>query len=230
MRAARNCLAGLTVLFTISALGLGLAVSQQITGTPSDTLGYKTVPAKKGEHCLICGMELTDNDIVLIYRGRRVPLKRAMVEQFVRDPGRYFFKLEPRSVLFDENAVVRSALQRGWLIVGSLVVTSLLFAGLTAQKAVRKGLAPAPWFFVGLAGNAFGFLAILFVKPVPGAMAPAGWAKAPVTTEPTHCPTCGAEIHPSARKCPFCGKDVLPEIASEVERVGLRGRTDSPRS
>jgi predicted nucleic acid-binding Zn ribbon protein len=220
------CRSGVLVAVFLFA-GLPAALGQVAARVQGDTLTYRLVPAEYGEHCLICGMQLTADDVALIYRGRRVPLKRAMVEQFLQDPDRYFFKLEPRAALFDEHAVVRRRLQTGWLVVGFAILTSLLFAGLSAHQAVRKGLQPVPWFFAGLAFNAFGYLMILTRKGTPGSDVPEGWAKVRLTAEPVHCRNCGAEIHPSARRCPFCGRETTPVVSSEVERVGLSPRSDS---
>ncbi|MFQ5752048.1 MAG: hypothetical protein ACE5HI_08630, partial [bacterium] len=51
---------------------------------------YEIVPPKVGERCLVCGVPLTKDDLVLIVRGRRVPLNQTMVDYFFNNKEKFF--------------------------------------------------------------------------------------------------------------------------------------------
>lgn len=189
---------------------------------------YKTVPPKPNERCFICGVRLTSGDVVLIVRGRRVPLKKTMVDSFMHNQGKYFARLQPRSALFQENqdvpqGVSQGGISPGWFLFGLYVLSALLFAGLSGFIAVNKCLNPISCFFVGLTFHLFGFLYVLTrLSPQEKAGVPPGLRKMPTTYAPVPCPKCGHLNHPSAKKCAVCGAELRPAVDSEVDRTQLR--------
>ena len=190
-----------------------------------DMATYKRVTPETGEQCIICDVELSDEDPVLIVRGRRVPLKNAMVDSFMNNQDEYFVRLQPKSALFQEElhapaGVVLFGVRFGWFLFGAHVLVALIFSGLSGYAAVSKGLSPVPHFFIGFFFSAFGYLYVL-TRPsaVQDEEIPAGLVKVPSTSAPTPCPACGSTNHPSARQCAGCGATLEPRVQSEVERA-----------
>ena len=82
---------------------------------------YDTVAAKSGERCTVCGGRLTESDVALIVKGRRVPLDRMDMNEFMRHQGKYFAKLQPKGALFQEGMGPetggRENVGMGWFLV-----------------------------------------------------------------------------------------------------------------
>lgn len=206
-------------LFLILSFFLVLPVASQ---ERSEIYGYPTVEVRPGDHCLVSGHPLGPNDVCLLINGRRVPLKKEAVDIFLKNPEKYFSKLQPKSALFTEEMGESKSLSLGWFIFGIYVLVGLIFAALTSHTSVAKGLSPIPWFFAGLFLNVFGYLAILTKKP--GEIAtnvPSGLRKVPLTDDPSACSSCGHENHPSAKNCSNCGIALTPKAVSETEKLGL---------
>jgi hypothetical protein len=187
---------------------------------------YPVVRPQLGEYCTVGNVPLdTLQDVVLIVRGRRVPLHRTMVDSFLRTQEKYFSQKQPKSALFQEelSAPAGSALagiSSGWFLFGVYVLAALVFAGLSGYTAVTKGLPPLPNFFIGFFLSAFGYLYVL-VRPAaakPGDV-PAGFVKVPATHMPVPCANCGYHNHPSANRCIGCGVQLEPMLQSEVARA-----------
>ncbi|MFQ5709750.1 MAG: hypothetical protein ACE5HO_20030 [bacterium] len=185
---------------------------------------YKRVAPKPGERCIICGVPLTEKDVTLIVRGRRVPLKHAMLDSFLNNEEKYFATLQPKSALFQENleapaGVAQGGITLGWFVFGLYVLGALVFAGMSGFTAVSKGLNPIPNFFIGLVFSVFGYLYVL-TRPslVNKGEIPAGLVKVLTTHTPVPCPKCGHTNHPSAVQCPSCGAALDPSMQSEVDR------------
>jgi len=185
---------------------------------------YEALPPRPGETCIVCGIPLTDDDVALLVRGRRVPLNRAMVDSFMNNQEQFFSRLQPRSALFQENlgvapGVAQGGISWGWFAFGLYVVTSLISAAMSAYCAIAKGLPAAQYFFVGLFLNIFGYVYVKSKKPSSKtANVPKGLHKVPVTNAPHACPECGGSNHPSARACLQCGAKLSPAYTSEASR------------
>jgi len=186
---------------------------------------YKSVAPQKNERCIICGVELTEEDVVLIVRGRRVPLNSAMVDSFLNNKDMYFRKLQPKGALFYENLTsgrnaALGGVNLGWFLFGSYILLGLIFGGMSGYAAVSKGLSPIQNFFIGFFLSVIGYL---YVKSRPSVAGkgeiPAGLVKVPTTHEPVNCQKCGSENHPSADACSGCGAELKPVIDSEVSRA-----------
>ena len=205
-------------MLAISFLTLMLAAQQ-----PQAT--YEQVPAKPGEKCTICGVPLTDQDVALIVRGRRVPLNAMMVDSFMAAPEKHFADMQPRGALFQEElgappGAALGGISSGWFAFGAYVLIGLIFGGLSGYLAVSKGLAPIPHFFTGFTLNVFGFVYVLTRKPaVTAGDVPTGLVKVPTTRTPQACPRCGYTNHPSARQCLQCKASLAPTAESEVAHV-----------
>lgn len=206
-------------LFLILSFFLALPLASQ---EMSELSGYTQTEVRPGDYCIVSSKPLGPNDICLLVNGRRVPLKREAVDIFLKNPEKYFSKLQPKSALFAEDMGVDKSLSLGWFIFGIYVLVGLVFAAFTSHTAVAKGLSPIPWFFAGLFLNAFGYLAILTKKP--GEIitnVPSGFRKVPLTKDPSACSSCGHENHPSAKNCSNCGIALIPKAVSETEKLGL---------
>ncbi len=186
---------------------------------------YQSVPARPGELCTVCGIPLTGDGVALIVKGRRVPLDKAHVNEFLQNAGKYFAAMQPRSALFQEelDAPAGTALggvSSGWFLFGLYVLVALIFGGMSGYTAVAKGLKPIPHFFIGFAFSAFGYLYVLTrASQVEEGEIPSGLVKVPATSAPVPCKTCGYMNHPSAKKCANCGASLKPIVQSDVTRV-----------
>jgi len=199
-------------------LGVGLLSAD------TTSQGYPILKAEAGETCTVCGTSLTDDDVALIVRGRRVPLGRAMVDEFLANEERYFATLQPQGALFQEaddssGHTALGGVNLGWFLAGFYVLTAVLFAGLSGYTAVSKGLKPLPHFLIGLAFSALGYLYVL-TRP-PQEQIPSGLSKVHSTSDPVACGKCGYANHPSSKKCASCGAVLSPSTVSEVGRVEM---------
>lgn len=200
---------------------LGPQLWAQETGTRSD---YPVVSAKIGEHCTVCGVALTEKDVALIVRGRRVPLNKEMVDTFLNDQEKYFSQKQPKGALFQEElrapaGVAQGGISLGWFLLGLYVLLGLIGGGLSAYIAVSKSLRSAPYFFIGFFFNALGYLYVLTRPSRVVERIPSGLVKVPTTQAPLACPACGNTNHPTARRCAACGDNLQPASQSEVARV-----------
>ncbi|MDH4069166.1 MAG: hypothetical protein OEV30_01960 [Ignavibacteria bacterium] len=218
-RKHRSLASSLLVLSLLSASGVALADQE-----PQE-IPYEVMPAVAGEVCTVCGVPVTGEDIALIVRGRRVPLKREMLDQFLAKPEEYFATLQPRGALFQENSPdpqggsMETGVDFFWFAAGLYLLVALMFAGLSGYTAVSKGLDPIRHFFIGLLFSAPGYLYVLTRPPVAGPVeVPRGWAKVATTRSPVKCEKCGALNHPSSGRCSDCGATLVPQTVSEVKK------------
>jgi len=182
-------------------------------------VSYTIEKVEPGDRCLVSGMPLNENDIVISVLGRRVPLKKQALDIFLASPDKYFAKLQPKSALFTEDMPNKKRASYKLFYFGIYVFLGLIFAALSAHLAVNKGLAPYPWFFAGLATNVFGYFALLAVKSRPTNSDDSGFVNPSPTTTPMICPHCGFENHPLAKKCSGCSTDFMSDEKSETERI-----------
>lgn len=186
---------------------------------------YSRIPAKSSELCTVCGAELTSDDVTLIVRGRRTPLCQAHVETFLNNLERSFYSKQPRGALFQEDmaappGTAQGGISQGWFLFGLLVLSSLMFGGLSGYRALSMGLPPLAPFFIGFFLNLPGFLYVISRPAGQGrGQVPKGLVKVPETVAPIPCPTCGEVNHPTARQCLGCGGELAPSQQSEVTRA-----------
>ena len=186
---------------------------------------YPRVPAKTSEFCTVCGASLTVEDVTLIVRGRRIPLCGSEVETFMGNQEKYFSSKQSRSALFQEDlsapsGTAQGGISLGWFLFGLVVLSSLVFGGLSAYRALSKGLSPLASFFTGFFLNVLGYLYV-FSRPAKlgTRQIPKGLVKVPTTAQPVPCPACADLNHPAARQCLSCGQDLRPSEESEVARA-----------
>jgi hypothetical protein len=178
-----------------------------------------------GEQCLVCRKRVYDEDVVEIrFKGRTFFVGKPFMGDFEAEPARYFARIQARSALFDENALVADRpMAYGWLWLGVYILAGMLCAASCGYIAVCKGLTPLPWFFAGLFGNVAGLGLVMFVPRGDAATLPAGipvgFAKVPTTRAPAACPSCGVANHPSATRCADCHVALTPTVTAETGRV-----------
>ena len=186
----------------------------------SDSSQYRQIPVKDGDVCVVCDKPLGKDGLAILYKGRRVPFfNREQFRIFLDNPAKYFAKLQPRTALFDENAVAQKSMQFGWLFFGVWVTIALICGAISAGIALRKGLPPVKWFFVGLIGSVFGLIFAAIQPAKEKVELPEKLAKISTTPAPQPCPNCGEYNHPTAKKCANCGKTLTPATESEVHRA-----------
>ncbi|MCY3756543.1 MAG: zinc ribbon domain-containing protein [Acidobacteria bacterium] len=213
----------LAVFLRVTALLLLLALFGGVGRVGGQT--YSRVPAKNSELCTVCGAELTSDDVTLIVRGRRTPLCRAHVETFLNDLERSFYSQQPRGALFQEDlsappGTAQGGISQGWFLFGLLVLSSLIFGGLSGYRALSMDSPPLAPFFIGFFLNLPGFLYVISRRAGRDhGQVPRGLVKVPETAAPAPCPACGEVNHPTARQCLACGKELAPSQQSEVTRA-----------
>ncbi len=192
---------------------------------PEDQIKYEYVFPGAGENCIICGVALTENDVVLIVRGRRIPLNRSMVDSFMNNQVFFFNKVQPKGALFQENfeapaGVAQGGINLSWFLFGLYVLLGLIFGGLSGYHAISKGLSPLPNFFFGFVFSVFGYI---YVRTKPAFVnkedIPKGLVKVPSTNSPVQCSSCKQTNHPSACHCSECGAELKPLYESEVTKT-----------
>ena len=209
---------------SVALLISSLFINPPSSRSDTTSVVYPVVPARIGEECIVCGAPLGSGDIALIVRGRRVPVERIMMNEFLQNQEKYFAKLEPRGALFQENlesadGTVLGGISSGWFLFGLWVLFALVFAGLCGYVAVGKGLNPARHFFIGLIFSVVGLVYVLTRSKTAGeGEIPEGLTKVPTTPSPVVCEKCRSANHPSARNCSECRADLKPRVESEVAR------------
>ncbi len=150
------------------------------------------VPVETGDLCIVGGMELSDKDTVLMLRGRRVPVSSTGMNHFLKEPEKYFTKLQPKGALFsEENNLTKPSWS--WFIFGIGVVVLLLLFGAKGTHKIKKLLL--------------------------GTKVPDGLTKIPHTATPTTCPKCKSANHPAASKCSSCDEPLSSNYQPEAKRV-----------
>ena len=186
---------------------------------------YSRVPARNSELCTRCGADLTSEDVALIVRGRRTPLCQADIGPFLNNLERIFSSKQPKGALFQEDfsappGTAQGGISQGWFLFGLLVLSGLIFGGLSGYRALSMGLPPLTPFFVGFFLNLPGYLYVISRPAGRDHMkVPKGLVKVPETVAPAPCPACGEVNHPTARRCLGCGKELHPSQQSEAARV-----------
>ncbi len=201
------------------ALLLFIVISRAQETTPG--LPYQRDAVKPGDVCMVSGTALTQEDVVFIIRGRRVPLHREHVSRFVADSTKYLAQLQSQGALFYKDMEkAEGGIDLGWFLFGMYVLIALLFSGLSGYTAVSKGLNPIPHFFIGLIFSALGYLYVLTrTRVAQSGEVPGGFVKVHMTREPVACGQCGYTNHPAAKVCLGCGAKLQPVVASEVGKT-----------
>jgi hypothetical protein len=213
------------VVLIVAVLWTPLSALGADTDSDSLTTDYPRLPAQVGENCTVGGTPLTGDDVALIVRGRRVPLHREAVQEFLKNQKKYFAKLQPKGALFQEDMTSQEGtalggISWGWFLFGVYVLVALLFGGLSGYAAIMRGLRPVPHFFSGFVFIVFGYLYVLTRRRVrPPGEVPSGLVKVPATSSPVPCPVCGFMNHPSAFRCAACRTELHPTIESEVSKA-----------
>ena len=187
---------------------------------------YPIVAAKAGEICIVCGMPVSNGDIAIVLKGRRMPVMKDMEETVLRNPEFYFKHKQARGALFQEDfqspsGAVRASVSLGWFLVGLYILSALIFGGLSGAAAVSKGLPPISSFFLGLALSLFGYLFVLTRRSSRASHGvPTSLLKVPATQSPLACPQCGNTNHPAATSCALCHVSLSPQGQSDLSRAG----------
>ncbi len=199
--------------------------SQQVPEALLTNGTVERVPPKPGEVCTVCDKRVESSDLVYMVDGQRVPVHAGDCDTVLRArPQKWLARVKPKGGAF-LGTDVHLGLTNAWLYAGLYVLVGLIFAALSAQRALRAGYSPLTALMLGLAFNVLGYLFVLArpkrVVEMPAGV-PGGLHKIPTTYEPQPCPACGGENHPSATRCLSCGSPLAARIGSEVEKAGLR--------
>lgn len=217
--------------------------SSAVQSQPSDgssidgqSIGPRLRP-KPGEICTVCNNPVGTDDSVYLVQGQRVPVHAGAEEgEFFSHPQKYLMRVKPVGGGFlgaDSNQPgmanragdARPGASDLWIYAGLYAVLGLVFAALSAHRALHTGHSPKAWFGLGLVLNLFAYV-LLLALPKREVYAPAGvplgLGKIAATHAPQRCPRCGKFNHPSAADCLRCGASLSPQVESEVNRVGLR--------
>ena len=214
-------------LYRVSLLILSIScilIYSHFTALADVSYQYGTVRPGK-DRCTVSKELLNSDDVCLIVRGRRVPLKKEAVDIFLNNPEKYFASLQPKSALFTEDMREKQVLSSLWFWLGIYVIIGLVSAAITAHKAVERGIRPSTWFFVGLLLSVLGIIIVtLLTKPSENlGNIPKGLAKVPLTSAPSVCAGCGYENHPSAKTCLMCKNPLQPNTISDIEKLKSTG-------
>lgn len=211
----------LAVSFCHIAAFCNTAIAASLTG--EEQLRKEIAIAEKielveGDHCLVGNIPINHEiGVGMLLRGRRVTVANVMVDEFSKNPGKYFSQLQPRAALFNEPSK-RVKPSMGWTIVGIVVLGLVLLGGLSAAAAIRHGQDAGKWFFAGLCGNIFAPFTVSGKGDLIAAL-PEGHTKVPNTAQPESCPNCGYTNHPSAEQCGSCSAKLEPAYESEVKKT-----------
>lgn len=117
-----------------------VAYSQQLSMLQREFQTAATVPVQDGDRCIVCGAKLSDQDVVFMVRGRRVPVAKSLVDELKANPEKYFFSLQPKGALFSEDSE-GSGDRWNWFIFGIFVLVSTIVFGLfsSIKTKVAKG-------------------------------------------------------------------------------------------
>ncbi len=186
----------------------------------ADSSKFQQIPVKDGDICVVCDKPLGKDGLAILYKGRRVPFfNREQFRIFLDNPAKYFSKLQARAALFDEGGVAQKSMQLGWLLFGVWVTIALLCGAISAGIALRKGLPPVKWFFIGLIASVIGLIFAVIQPAKETVELPEKLGKISTTPSPRPCPKCGETNHPTAKKCAGCGTALTPSTESEVHRA-----------
>jgi hypothetical protein len=214
-------MAGATTSLALYFLLAGLHFSSE----PHAQSRYPSVAAEPGEICVVCGLPVSNGDIAILLKGRRLPVMKEMAGEILKNPEAYFKNKQAKSALFQEEfqapaGAVQTGMSLGWFLAGLYILSALLFGGLSGVAALAKGLSPISSFFAGLGLSVFGYLYVLTRPSRTASGVPAGFAKVPITQSPLACPQCGNTNHPAAALCSACHVSLSPEGQSDVSRTG----------
>jgi hypothetical protein len=208
----------------LSRLFVPLIAVLILTGGTMALAAQESRAPRPGEICLGCDRPVESTDLLLIHRGRRVPLHQGpCFDAWGRNPEAMFASLQPRGALFQEPEGSISPLRDAWFAFGAYVLLGLIFGAACAYTAVGRGHAPLRWFVAGLVVNALA-LVVLLARPradlskLPAGVPP-GLRKVPTTRAGVPCPKCCSLNHPAARRCAACGAALQPSVAAETARV-----------
>ena len=152
------------MLRTVGAFWVIALSAQAVLAAPVVEDQWEEVERKtgEGEVCIVCDTPIaTDETAVKIrHKGRTVHVNEKLLDEWRADPGRYFSKVQARSMLFDEESVVAQGTGRVWWVVGVYVVVGLIVGAACAYIAVHRGRCPRRWFMWGLVVNVLALAAL----------------------------------------------------------------------
>jgi hypothetical protein len=234
---ARELSAGAVVLFLAALLTAAPDAALQVPpaaekpAAPQEltvdgrVVGRRT-QTRAGEICKLCNNPVTADDPTYMVGGHRMAVHS---EEVTAGLGaqllRLASQLRPRGAFLGASPE-QAGLSPMWFYGGLYVLAGLVFAALSAHRALHTGHHPLAWFLLGLAFSVAAYAA-LRALPRREVRAPAGvprgLRKIAATYEPQLC-ACGAQNHPSATECTMCGAKLEAKTVSEVTRAGLAAR------
>ncbi|MCP5113322.1 MAG: hypothetical protein GY953_21020 [bacterium] len=197
----------------VAARGAWIVVWACVSVLAAEELSER-LPVHDSETCVVCSREVAASGAAYLVGGQRIAVCQQCQPAFEAAPGAHIARLRPNSMIF--GAQTQSYLDDAWIWLGILILTGILFGGLSAHLAVRKGRPPLKSFLLGFFFSVPAY-AFLLLKPASeDKAAPAGMRKVPLTHDPAACPGCGNGNHPAAVRCSSCGAELTAHTASEA--------------
>lgn len=174
---------------------------------------FQETTVQTGDRCLICDAPLTEDDLVLQYKGRRVPLTKGYRDEFISHPEKYFWKLQSKGALFTEH---ESSADYTLLYVVIGILCVIVNASITTSLAMTRSGSAQFWFTLGLL---LPVVSILYVLSQNTSSTTPGIAQGATTYAPAICEHCNAAVHPNAAFCSACNMERNPLQPSESVTV-----------
>lgn len=193
------------VILAVLLVGFSVTAAEKLS---------ERLPVHDGETCVMCGREVPKTGAAYRAGGQRVAVCQQCEPKFRMDPDGHMAALRPSNMIFD--AQTESYLGDGWIWLGIWALLGVVFGGLSAHLAVRKGTPPLRSFLLGFFFSIPGYVFVAFQPDAVVSAAPDGLRKVPLTHDPMPCPSCGNTNHPSAIACSDCGAELTAHTASEA--------------
>lgn len=206
------------ILFTLLAFNqYSVALGNQLK---IDSTQYTYLDIKAGDICIVCDMPINaETGIAFLFNGRRVTIDVTHFVDFINNPEKYFYKLQPNAALYNEEILETVKMNYGWFIFGLWILSALVSSAFAVGIAMKKDLSIKKWFYIGLGANIFGLIYLILQEKNISVILPDGLGKIALTDPPAVCPNCGIYNHPSANKCNSCGNPLISTSEAEIRKV-----------
>jgi hypothetical protein len=188
--------------------------------TQIDSTKYTYVDIKAGDLCIVCDMPINaETGIAFLFNGRRVTIDVMHFTDFIKNPEKYFYKLQPNAALYNDEILDIIKMNYRWLIFGLWILMALVSSAFAVNISMKKGLNIKKWFYVALITNIFGLIYLILKAKTESMILPEKLGKITLTNPPAICPNCAVYNHPSANKCNSCGMSLNSTLKPETQKI-----------